>query len=61
MTTTPRTRLPYSIWRLQVNACVQRLTGLSIDDLPDYCDRDDYEDGRSPIATARAVVRAAQD
>lgn len=51
----------YDEWMLAVDANVQRLCGLSADDLPDYCYADAYDDGRSPSEVARAAVRAARE
>jgi hypothetical protein len=53
--------LPFAQWMHSVDLTIQRITGLSADDLPDYCYRDAYEDGLSPAQAARRAVRAAME
>jgi hypothetical protein len=48
-------------WMSAVNAAVERLAGLSADDLPDVCYRDWYDDDVSPVSAARRAIRSALD
>ncbi len=43
-----------------VDKCVQRMTGLSVYDLPDYGFRDAFDDGESASYTARLALAAAE-
>jgi hypothetical protein len=44
-------------WMAAVDLAVERLIGCSVYDLSDYCFRDAYDDGRSPVSVARAAIR----
>lgn len=46
-------------WMLKVNAACEHLYGMSIHDLPDYCFRDAFDDGVSPVAVAKDAMREA--
>ena len=48
-------------WYAAVEAEIENLTDMSMDDLPDFCYADAYIAHRSPKSTARAAIRAAQD
>lgn len=48
-------------WFKRVSAVVQHLTGLSVEDLPDACFRDWFEDGVKPVSAARRVIRQSMD
>lgn len=62
MTTIGTSRtMKYPAWMLEVDRIVQQLTGLSCDDLPDFCYHDAYDDERTAISTARAAIRNAKD
>mgnify|MGYP001606131364 FL=1 len=50
----------YQQWMHKLEARIGARTGLSYLDLPDYAYRDAFEDGRTPSAVARAVIRAAK-
>lgn len=41
----------------KVDAYVERLIGCSAYDLADYCYRDEYDAGESPLAVARRAIR----
>ena len=43
-------------WFREVNRLVEAKIGLSIDCIGDYCYADNYEDGKSAVATAREVI-----
>ena len=53
-------RLTYTEWLHQLDAACYRIAGCSYQDLDDYCYRDAYDDGRAPVSTARAAIRAAK-
>ena len=48
-------------WKVKVNAIVIRKTGVSCDDLPDYCYADCFQMGNSPSQTAMDVIRNAKE
>ena len=50
-------RLTYSEWLRQLDAACWRIAGCSYQDLDDYCYADRYNDGYSPVSTARAMIR----
>lgn len=52
-------KVSFDVWKYQVNKEVESMVGLSCDDLDDYRYMDAWEDGKSPKATARAVIRNA--
>ena len=43
-------------WLSVVAEEIEYLTGMGMDDLPDFCYADAYDDGRSPKQTARLAV-----
>lgn len=51
----------FDAWKAKVDALIQRKTGLSADDLPDFCYVDAFDDGATPAQTARDAIRAARD
>jgi hypothetical protein len=51
----------FDAWYAKVDAAVQAKTGLSVDDLPDCCYRDWWEDGMTAGQAARAAIRSAQE
>lgn len=53
--------LSFDEWKRIVDNEIIKRTGLSADDLPDYCYRDDYEDGRKPQWSAVAAIKAAKN
>ena len=53
-------RMTFEQWKSKVNEAVERLVGLSCDDLSDYCYADAWEDGVSPIAAARRAIRNSE-
>ena len=55
------TRLSFEAWKYVVNTHIQRLAGLDADDLPDFGYRDAYDDGATPLATAKRAIKAAQE
>ena len=48
-------------WMNEVNQAVERIAGMSSDDLPDVCYRDMYEDNMRPATAARHALRNAMD
>ena len=51
----------FEAWMRQVDAEVTRRTGLGVDDLPDCCFRDWYEDDMSPSSAAKRAIRNARE
>jgi hypothetical protein len=51
----------FDAWMAKVNKILDRRTGLTADDLPDYCYRDDFDDGATPSQAASHAIRAAKD
>ena len=49
----------FKIWMQQVDAHLEKMGGVTSDDLPDYCYRDAFNQGRTSLATARAAYRRA--
>jgi len=49
----------FKAWKDKVNNYIIRKTGLSADDLPDFCYADYFERGETPSATARAAIENA--
>lgn len=48
----------FAQWKAAVDAAAEKLSGLATADLADAPFYDWYEDGKSPAAAARAVVKA---
>lgn len=48
-------------WKKQVDQAINRICGLSSDDLPDQPYRDWYEEGVPTATAARRAVRYAQE
>jgi hypothetical protein len=44
-----------------VDAACGKLAGLSIHDLADFCYRDWYEDGMSPVSAAKKAIRSEME
>lgn len=53
-------KLSFDQWRAQVNLIILRNYGLSLDDLPDVCLMDWYEDETTPRRAARRAIKSAQ-
>lgn len=51
--------MDFKKWKDQVDAALEKLCGLSSDDLPDYCYRDEFEDDAEPEEAARNALREA--
>ena len=51
----------FNVWMARVDALIEKSTGLSSMDLPDYCYRDAFDDGASPGSAAKAAIRAAKE
>jgi len=49
----------FAAWLFDVDVAVQRLADCSLNDLPDYCYRDCFDQGVSPTAAARMAIRQA--
>jgi hypothetical protein len=56
---TQTTTQSFEQWKRNVDLIIQRKTGLSADDLPDYCYRDAYEDDLSALTAANRAIMAA--
>ena len=53
-------KLTFSQWMHNVDLVIAcKAGGLESTDLPDYCYRDEYEDGTSPTTAANRAIRAA--
>lgn len=48
-------------WKAKVDAIIQRRTGMSADDLPDFCYADYFENGETPGETAREAIMNARE
>lgn len=46
----------YEDWMIEVNEAVQRLTGVSVHDLADWCSYDLWESGTTPEDAAREII-----
>jgi hypothetical protein len=59
----PRTtrKLTFEQWKQAVDDQCSRMTGLSVDDLPDCPYRDWYENGITPLSAARMAIRLAKE
>jgi hypothetical protein len=51
----------FEAWMQDVDNAVERLTGMSTNDLPDVCYRDMFEDGVKPVSAARKAIRNAME
>ena len=51
----------FTEWLERVDNIVERRTGASINDLPDVCFHDMYDDGITAGAAASAVIRCAKE
>lgn len=49
----------FAAWMDKIDACLIRKCGIGSADLPDFCYRDYFDDGESPSAVARMVLREA--
>jgi hypothetical protein len=54
------TKLSFDQWRRKVNAYVWQLAGCGLDDLPDCCLADWYDEGTSASVAARRAIRYAR-
>ena len=55
-------KLSFEEWKRQVDERIAKRTGgLISDDLPDYCYRDNYDDGATPAQAASAAIRNAKE
>ena len=50
----------FAAWLRDVDNHVANMCGLGMNDLPDVCYADWFEDGMSPRAAARKAVRSAE-
>ena len=53
--------MTFQQWMRKVDAIIDAITGMSADDLPDYCYADAFEDGVKPATAARRAIGAAQE
>lgn len=51
----------FDIWMQKVDSLLSKHIGLSSADLPDYCYRDEFDDGATPAQAAKAAIRAAKE
>ena len=51
--------IDYETWLKQVNWEIEKICGLSMDDIDDYHYADNYDDGISSRSTARKAVKNA--
>lgn len=58
-----KTKLSFTEWMKQVDAKIEKRVGFGIvsADLPDYCYRDEYDDGTTPAQAASAAIRNAKE
>ena len=49
----------FKIWMQQVDAHLEKMGGVTSDDLPDYCYRDAFDRGTSSTTAAKAAYRRA--
>lgn len=54
------TELEFKDWRRRVDEAVWKLAGCSIDDLPDCCLRDWFDDGMKPVIAACKAICLAE-
>ena len=50
----------YDIWLVNVNREVYKISGLSIDEIPDFDYWQAYDNGLSPKVTAKKAIKSAQ-
>jgi len=53
--------LSFEQWMDAVNRVLVRKCGLGVEDIPDFCYRDYYDDGVSAFETASEALDAARD
>ena len=51
----------FTLWMKDVNRFILKETGVGADDLPDYCYRDDWEDGMTAKRVAKRAIKAAKE
>lgn len=51
--------MTFEEWMRAVNAHLEQLAGMCADDLPDWRYADAHANGTTPLAAARAAIRAA--
>ena len=49
----------FKVWMQQVDAHLEKMCGMTSDDLPDYRYRDAFDQGCTSLVTARAAYRRA--
>ncbi len=54
-------KMPFDEWMQHVAWHINNMSGYLPDDLPDYCYRDAYDDGKSPKTTAKAAIKNAKE
>ena len=54
-------KISFEDWMKEVNKEVESAVGMSANDLPDYCYRDAYDDGKSPKSVAKAAIRSSNE
>ena len=48
-------------WKNEVNVWCEHLTGLSADDIDDWCYADDYNEGLAPKTSARRAIKNSME
>lgn len=51
----------YIMWMRKVDSLIIQKTGLSHEDLPDYCYRDAFDRGEAPSQVATKAIKAARE
>lgn len=51
----------FIVWLRKVDSLLINKTGMSHEDLPDYCYRDAFDRGEAPSQVATKAIRAARD
>jgi hypothetical protein len=49
-------KITFEEWMKKVDVAVESIAGCSVHDLPDFCFRDAYDDGRNPASVARETL-----
>lgn len=51
----------FRLWMAQVDVLILRKTGVTSNDLPDFCYRDAFDDGATPNKAAQRAIKAAKE
>ena len=50
----------YHVWKKKVDAALIKKCGMGIDEIPDWCYMDDFENNLSPVASASRALKNAE-